>query len=251
MFAVVILRWSGDVSALANAAAQALGQTAYEVRASLQSPDCGPAVMGVLADPEVARQRAEALVRAGFAARVVRVERELQALAVRSFTLSEQGLAAQARDQHQAELRYTEIDRLVQATWTKTTRRSKTVREQKFSVTRTLLSGGLVSTKGVERQETTTNTESDDLLFVFGGDEGPLRFVSKELDYRGLGPAMEPSRTASFAKLVAELRRRCPHARFDGRLRRSVSQAQTLGRTLSPEDYLDFAVTLVAESMKP
>jgi len=62
--------------------------------------------------------------------------------------------------------------------------------------------------------------------------------------------ALQPSRTANFRYLVAELQRRCPHAMRDERLMRRSTQGQILGPMLSPDDHLELAAMLVVRSLR-
>ena len=70
MFAVVVDRMTGEPEALARAAAGVLGGTAYDMRASMNVPAGGPAVLSVVADAAVAEQHRAGLQQAGFCAAV-------------------------------------------------------------------------------------------------------------------------------------------------------------------------------------
>jgi len=249
MHAVVIDRVRGDVATLAKAAAAVLGVTAYDVRASMQVPGGGPSVLTVLGDLGRAQATREALERAGFDARVVSVQSESTRVDVRTFEFGAQAFTAQNRSGTQAHLPYADIRLLVRATAVTTETKTKTVRERKFAPMRTVLSGGLVNTKVQTTQRTTRTTDSTELLYAFGNTDTPLRMAEDTLLFQGLGPALQPSRNANFARLVQELRRRCPRAAFDERLRRRSVCSQILGRTLSPDDFMDLAVSLVASSV--
>jgi hypothetical protein len=250
MHAVVIDRVQGDVATLAKAAADVLGVTAYDVRASMQVPGGGPSVLTVLGDRTRAEATREGLERAGFDARVVSVQPEAQQVDVRTFELGPHGLTVQTRGGTQTHLPYEDIRLLVRATAVTTQTKTKTMRERKFAPMRTVLSGGLVNTKVQTTKKTTHTTDSTELLYAFGSADTPVRMAEDTLLYQGLGPALQPSRTANFARLVQELRRRCPRAAFDERLRRRNVCSQILGRTLSPDDFMDLAVTLVASSVR-
>ena len=96
---------------------------------------------------------------------------------------------------------------------------------------------------------TRTETDADEFLLVFAGSQ-VCSLREHEMQYQSLGPALQPSRVANFRHVVAQLRARCPHALCDERLMRRSTQAQILGATLSPDDHLDFACLLVAQSMR-
>ncbi len=250
MHAVVIDRVQGDVAALAKAAADVLGVTAYDVRASMQVPGGGPSVLTVLGDPARAEATREGLERAGFDARVVAVQSDTARVDVRTFEFGAQALTVHTRAGAQLDLPYADIRLLVRATAVTTETKTKTVRERKFAPMRTVLSGGLVNTKVQTTKKTTRSTDSTELLYAFGNTDTPIRMAEDALLFQGLGPALQPSRTANFARLVQELRLRCPSAAFDERLRRRNVCSQILGRTLSPDDFMDLAVMLVAASVR-
>jgi hypothetical protein len=248
--AVVIDRLPADVGALAKAAADVLGATAYDVRASMNVPGGGPAVLSTFADPGRAEETRAALQRAGFAATVVPVGAVPARIDVRRFEFRGGVLAVEDRTGTRQEVHHAEVDLLLRASAVTTTSTTKVVNERKFSPVRSVLSGGLVNTSVQRTKKTTRSTDSDELLIVYRGEHPPLRMSEHGLQYQGLGAALQPSRMANFRFAVDELRRRCPQAPVDERLRQRAVQSQVLGRTLSPDDHLDFAIELVAASAR-
>lgn len=254
MHAVRVDRVGDDPDAVVPKVAQALGVTAYDVRASLQAPGGGPAIIAVFAEPEPALATTQALRNVGVDASTIDVEaieRAIGDFVVRRFELGEHTMVVDTRDQRAGEIRYTDVDALVLATSIVSTEQSKVVRETSFSPGRSLLSGGLVNTRTRETTQRTTHVESEELVFVFvAGRSEAVRMGEANLVFQGLGDAIQPARTANFLYLVTQLRRRCVGARVDERLRKRAAQVQLLGRLLSPDDHLDLAVALVAAHLR-
>lgn len=252
MHAVVIDRVVGDPAVLAQRAATALGVTAFDVRASLQVPGGGPAIIAVHADAADATTTASALAQAGFAVETIDVEAQRHVpggFVGRWFEFGEHALALDTRDARRAAVPYASVDLVLLVMAITTDERNEVVREKVFSPGRALLSGGLVNTRTRETAQRSTSMDSEEIAFVFAAD-GVFRLAEKSLVYQGLAGALQPARTANFQYLVAELRRRCPQAIFDDRLRKRSLQAQVLGRVLSPDDYLELAVTMFATSLR-
>lgn len=240
----------GPPAALAKAAAAAIGGTAYDVMASMNVPQGGPAVIAVNADPGAAEAVRAALSRAGFHAAVHGVEPDFPHVDVRRFELGAHALSAEERGGQTFEIPYSTVDLLIRVTAVTTTSSTATVRERKFNLARSALSGGLINTKTQKTTKTTRETDSEDLLYVFSSGATPLRMVDKDLQYQGLGAAIAPSRTMNFAYTVKAIQSQCPQAHFDERLRRRAAQGQILGRVLSPDDHLGFAIAMIARSVR-
>lgn len=200
----------------------------------------------VLGDRERAEATRAGLHAAGFEVRVVEVDSVRTWFDVRDFAFGPDALRVRSRTGDGFEVPYAVVRALVRATPIIATTTSKKVRKTKFAPMRSMLSGGLVNTKTVEETKTQRTTDSDELLFLFASGFAPLRMVQSAMHYQGLGPAMAPSQTANFTATVEALRRQCPDARFDERLRKRVVQSQMLGRTLASGPYVDFAAWLVA-----
>ena len=247
---VVVDRFSGDTGALAVAAAQVLGVTAYDVRAAFNAPGGGPAVIAAFGDPDQAEAARAGLVGAGLHVRVVEAAPRLPHMEGRSFELTDAALVVTDRQGQRRDVRYGDVDLLVRAKAMTSRETVTTERERKFDLGRAVLSGGLINTKTRKTETRSRSTRTEDLLFVFTRADTPLRMSDAELQYQGLGAAIQPSRMANFQYLVAELARRCPRATLDERLRHRAAQTQLLGHTLSPDTYLPFAIGLVADSLR-
>ncbi|MBL4688882.1 MAG: hypothetical protein JKY37_30105 [Nannocystaceae bacterium] len=250
MHAVVIDRLEGQPAALAKTAAAAIGGTAYDVMASMNVAQGGPAVIAVNADPGAAEAVRAALCQAGFHAAVHGVQADLPHVDVRRFELGEHALMVEERGGRSFEIPYGTVDLLIRVTAVTTTSSTTTVRERKFNLARSALSGGLINTKTQKTTKTTRETDSVDLLYVFSREATPLRMADNGLQYQGLGAAIAPSRTMNFAYTVKAIQGHCPQAHFDERLRRRAAQGQMLGRVLSPDEHLGFAIAMIARSVR-
>jgi hypothetical protein len=250
VFAVVIDRVTGDVAEAARALASVLGKTAYEVRPSVQVQGGGPAVVALHGEPAAAESTAAQLRAAGFTTDVVGVRDPLPDLVVaRRFDLGATALGIETRESLAIALPWTDIDVLLRGTRMTQTKYTETMKETKLSLGRTLLSGGLVNTRTETTTRTRTATDGDEFLLVFAGPT-VVALREHEMQYQSLGPALQPSRTANFRLVLAEIQRSSPHALRDDRLMRRATQAQILGPTLSPDEHLDFAARLVAASLR-
>ncbi|MBV1861225.1 MAG: hypothetical protein KUG77_22600 [Nannocystaceae bacterium] len=250
MLAVVVDELQGDPKDLAQRAVEVLGGTAYDVRASLTVPGGGPAVLAVVAEPDRAQAYRAGLEARGIRAAVVSVRADRPDFDVRRFSLGPTSLEVEDREGRRRSVPYASVDVLIRASAVQTTVSTKTVRERKFNPVRSVLSGGLVNTSVKVTKKTQRDTDSDELLFLYTGGALPLRLSERTLQYQGLGDALQPSRMANFLYMAKAIVTGCPRARVDERLRRRSFQSQLLGRTLSPDDHLDFAVHLVAQSLQ-
>ena len=248
MHAVVIDRIEADPQAAIQAAAQALGVTAFDVRPSMTAEP--PAVLTVLADPGHAAATVAALHAAGVQATVRPIDVAPTYVEVRQLELTAAGVRVADRSGTPIDVPYAEIDALIRVISTTVQSSTKEVRERKLSLGRSMMTGGLMNTKVEKKQVTSRQTDSDELLYVFHGAAQPLRLSESEMTYQGLGANLQPSRLANFNFIADELRRNAPHASFDDRLRKGANLGRMLGRTLSPETHLEFAVGLVAGAVR-
>jgi hypothetical protein len=104
-------------------------------------------------------------------------------------------------------------------------RASRTITEhtetrQKLSPGRAVLTGGLVFTKKTTSTVRSVQEDSEQFLLLHT-DAGPRLFLGEQaLEFSGLGPLLQPARTANLGVLMQELRRRTPRAFHDDRLLR-------------------------------
>jgi hypothetical protein len=199
---------------------------------------------------DAARESAAQLRAAGFACSVVPARDPLPGLVVaRRFDLGATELGIETRDAQSVVLPYAAIDVILRGTRQTQSKQTETVTERKLAIGRSILSGGLVNTRTETTTRTRTTTDADEFLLVFAGAH-VCSLREHEMQYQSLGPALQPSRTANFRHVVAEIQRLCPHALRDERLMRRSTQGQILGPMLSPDDHLELAALLVADSLR-
>ena len=251
MHVVVIHGWQEETAELAQALAAALGITAFEARQRLIGG--GPAVVASFADPHQARALAAKLDQGGIAALVVDaavVRSGAGHFVVRRFELAERSLRIEAVNGQSADIAYGEINLLLPGTRIVGQTESRTVTERKFSLGRTILSGGIPVSKKVAHQEVVTTEERTRFLFLYAGDRPQVVFSQSGMTYDGFGPAMKMSQELNFTFLTSELRRLSPEAAYDDRLLNRAGQVRILGPAQNPETNLDLAAEILARSLR-
>ena len=244
MHVVVIHGWKEETTELVQALAVALGITAYEMRQRMIGG--GPAVVASFADQQQARTLSTKLNQSGIATLIIdadAVRSKAGRFVVRRFELKEWSLRIEANDGQYAEIAYGDIDLLLPGTRILGQSETITVTERKFSLGRTILSGGIPLSKKVERQEEVNKEERENVLYLYAGERQPVVFSQSGMVYDGLGTAMKLSRELNFAYLTSELRRLCPAAGYDDRLLKRLGQVRLLGPAQNPETNLDLART--------
>ncbi|MEK6777610.1 MAG: hypothetical protein AABY87_12155 [bacterium] len=249
MHIVAIHNMIGDKENLAKSLASVLGVTVYETRPRLNVPGGGPSVVASFADLRQAEETAQKLRAAGLTAVVLApdaMESDASRFAVRRFELTDQGIRAESRQGKSPEVLFRDADLILRGTSIVRQTETETIGKRKLDIGRAVMTSGLSITK-TEKSTRETTTESREGFFHLYSKGGPvLVFREFEVLYESLGPAMQPSRAANFIYILNELRRRCPHARYDDRLVNRSGQAQLLGPLLSPEEHLDIAISLLA-----
>jgi hypothetical protein len=136
---------------------------------------------------------------------------------LRRFTFEADALVAP--DVPVARLPYADVLGIFRASHqTRTETRTETKSKQ-FSAGRALLTGGLVLTKNVSREEKSVSQEREQLAYLFrvGGDT-PWVLRERSTHYAGLGAALGPSSAQNFVATMTRLRQLCPGAVYDERL---------------------------------
>jgi hypothetical protein len=104
---------------------------------------------------------------------------------------------------------------------TRTTFEEVTTSERRFAPARAVLSGGLLLTKTIRKTEVKTRDAAEPFLMIHRADGEPdLILYGRQIDYRALGPAMQPSSTANLALVEQHMRAVAPGAPFDDRAAR-------------------------------
>ena len=250
MHVVAIYGWKDEVAELAQALSQALGLTLYEARQRLIGG--GPAVVARFAEPQRAEALAAELEKGGVATLVLDADarsRVTGSFLVRRFELGESSLRLESTDGVGAEIAYREVAILISALRISGQNESRTVTERKFSLGRTVLSGGIPLTKTVTRQEEVATEERTRLLYLFAGQRPRVVFRQSGMSYDGLGAAMKMSQELNFSFLTSELRRLCPAAVLDERLANRSGQVRLLGPAQSFEGGLELAAEILGRAL--
>lgn len=247
MHVVVIHGWQKETADLVQSLAATLGVMPYEMRQRMIGG--GPSVVANFADQQSARAMAAKLNQSGVATLVVdadEVRGQTGRSLVRRFELKERSLLIEASAGQSTDIAYDDIDLLLPGTRIVGQSEFKTVTERKFSLGRTILSGGIPLTKTIERQEEVSTETRENILCLYAGKRPPVVFAQNGLAYDGLGTAMKLSRELNFAHLKSELLRLCPAADHDDRLLNRPGQVRLLGPALNPETNLDLAFHVLA-----
>jgi hypothetical protein len=253
VYAVAIDYDPRDAERFTEPLAYALDRSLIEARNRLSDPNGGPTVVGNFAEEAGAGICVRKLREAGIACTVLapeEIETDPDRFAVRSFRLGDEALHAASRYGKEIDVPYGEIELLVRGTLFIPRPELGTVEERRFSPTRTLLTGGFITSKRKLRRRAIPMEEREGFLHLYAGDRPALVFREASLHYQALGPALKPSANANFQILVELLRERAPGARYDERLSDKPGRARVLGPTLSPDRHLDVALTLLAKVLR-
>ncbi len=253
MHVVAIHRLKDDKQNLAAALAAILKGTAFEALSRLRAPGSGPFVVGVFAEQERAAALAKELESGGFSAAVLsagELDREAGWWNIRRFSLNDQDLFVESIDSQSLTLAYQDIDLILRGTGISSSTSTETTKERKFDAGAAMLSGGLKMTKTTKTTREVTKEEREGFFTLYAVNNPTLLFRENSLAYDALGSCRGLSRSANFAQLAAELRRRCPAARYDDRLLNRAGAAALLGPSLSPEKHLVAATALLAKVLR-
>lgn len=248
MYVVAIHYAPGAGGALAAPLAEALDMTAYETRARLSDPEGGPAVVARYGEIEPAWACAGRLRANGIPPILLTpddVETDARRFLVRSFHLGGQALTATSRRGETAEIAYRDLRLFLRGVRIDEQTEVKTTEQRKFSMSRALLTQGLMMTKTVRKTEKVTSSEREEFFHLYTAGRPPLAFRSGALDYRSFGAALQPSVQANFTHLIEEMRRTLPEARYNERLANRQSRQRILGPGLT-DSHLDIAISLLA-----
>jgi hypothetical protein len=253
MHVVAIHNLKDDKQNRAGALAAVLKGTAFEALSRLRARGSGPFVVGVFAEQEQAAALAGRLESGGFSAAVVsagELEKEAAQWSIRRFILNEQDLSVQSVDGQSRTLAYHDIDLILRGIGISSGTSLETTKQRKFDLGAAVLSGGLKMTKMTKTTREVTTEEREGFFTLYAANNPTLLFRENSLVYEALGPARELSRSANFTQLTAELRRRCPAARYDDRLLNRAGSAALLGPSLNPEEHLVAATALLAKVLR-
>ncbi len=234
----------------AGALARAAGLSAHEARARLYGT--GPRVISVHADRAQAEAAVARLTAGGFDALVLFAEDQerdrVETANARSFELMPGAFRVQARDGHTVDLEYGAIRLMVRGLTIAQSLHTETTVVRKMSVPLALVSGGVMLTKKSERTTTTVEEERTLFLRLFTPGSPPVNVGETEVQYQGLGKALQPTRSGNFVALQRELRSRARGVAVDDRLATRAGQIQVLSELLPLQEYVEAAVSLVARA---
>jgi hypothetical protein len=242
-----------DREALGLALSQALGITVYEARGRIAGAGAGPVVISSFGDKLDADKKAKQLRAAGISPLILgqdEIETDDKRIIARTFILAETELVVGARTGKEVRMAYSGIAVIIRGTRITHTTRTETKKSTKFAPDRAILSGGLMLTKSVEVTSTTSTDARDGFFHLYGTAIEPIAFLESGVLYDSLGPALQLTRTANFARLIGELRQRCTAALFDDLLINRPGQARLLGPLFTPEAHLDIAISVLARSLR-
>jgi hypothetical protein len=231
VFVVAILELSSPVEQEAPLLAAELGINAYEARQLLS----GGTPILVLRTKESARARDFLRTLRGRGHGTVACDDEAVVsgdamVPVRFFHFDPDELVLEG--QYPLNLRYEHIRCLVAATHRRTTESLTESKERKLRPGLAIATGGLVSSKLITRQISTTEEEREQVLYVFHDGAPPVLLRETAAKYGALGPDLAPSTHENFKKTVERIRGSAPRAIYDDRLtriRRVASAVRSLG----------------------
>lgn len=213
MFVVALMTLRATVESEAPRLAAELGVTAYEAGLLLRAPS--PSVVLRTED----RARAVALLGAlrGRGHDAVACDDQAVVASDAMHVVRDIAFEPDAFADGGERLRWADVTALVRALHSVRVETTEKVTDKKISIGRAALTGGLLSTKKVEKERTLVAQSREHVLYVFTRSR-PWLVVATRARYQALGAELRPSQLENFERLVALLRARCPAAPFDERL---------------------------------
>ena len=243
---VAVVHGEGPLPERAQALAAALSCSVVEGRQRLVAT---PSIVARAPTAEGAAEIVGRLKTAGFTALAFDpvespfVKRQLQ---VRSFELHEDRLSASPRQGAGVQVPFDTVRLILRGTQTATEVQEKTVTAKKFNPALAVATGGLMMRTNKRKMVKSVSDSMSGFVHVYATKGPPLLFSEFNLDFRGLGDALEKSRILNMKVLLDTLRSAAPQASFDDRLMRRAGQSQLLGPGLPPEANLAIASGLLA-----
>jgi hypothetical protein len=221
MYIVAIGEIKGTPDDLIRPLAADLETTPYELRLVLNAGL--PAVVLVTVDEAPARAAAAAILRHGH--RPILCDRRnivssTQMTLLRDFKFRNDDLLAQEGSDRR--LCYGDIAVLLRATHRTSSETTEQVKERKLRPVMAIATGGLVLSKTTTRTVTTSTANSEQVLYIFPRDATkPWLLKERSAQYGGLGEQRSVTSFENFNTTIRELRKRCPGAAYDERLKTS------------------------------
>jgi hypothetical protein len=229
MYLVASIRPASDLDAAVAALVASAAMTHAEARMRL-APE-PPALLARLPAEDAVRVVAE-LGRAGLPALTLDedVPSDSDRFQVRSFAFEAGSVQLTSRIGETLAVPWDDVRLILRGVRTSRTTTEHTETRQKFAPGRAVLTGGLVFTR--KTTSTVRNVqEASEQFLLLHTDAGLRLFLGEEaLEFSGLGPLLQPARTANLGVLAQELRRRAPA----GLPRRPSASARPARASLRP-----------------
>jgi hypothetical protein len=193
------------------------GMTAAEARMRL-APE-PPALLARL-PPDRAAAMVAALGRVGAKALALDedVPSDAERFQVRSFVFDEAGARFTARSGETLQLGWEAVRLVLRGVRAERMTTAHTESTRQFSLGRTVLTGGLVMTKKTTSTVHGHGESSEQFVLVHGEAGERVLLAEGTLEFSGLGPLLQPSRTANVGVIAGELKRHATRAFHDDRL---------------------------------
>lgn len=214
---VATVRQAADVDAAVSALVSVAGMTVAEARMRL-APE-PPALLARL-PADRAAALVEALGRTGLVALAIDedVPAESDRFQARSFGFDDGGASFTDRTGATLSLSWDAVRLVLRGLRTARTTTEHTETKRTVSVGRAVLTGGLVMTRKTTSTVRSSQEDSDQFVLVHGDGGERVILAEAMVEFSGLGPLLQPSRTANMGVIAEELKRRAPRAFHDDRL---------------------------------
>jgi hypothetical protein len=219
MHIVAIAESKGELDSTKLAALAAdIGTTAYELRLLLNMGL--PAVVLVTADGAKANAAAAAIARQRQVPVICdrsQIQPSAAMTALRDFELGPNQLVVDRASR--LACGYDELRLMVRAVHRSSHQSVEQVKERQLRPVMAVATGGLIMSKKVTKEVTTTTSTREHVLYLFrSGQEHPWILRERVANYSTLGSAMGPASFENFTTTVARLRQFAPRAVYDERL---------------------------------
>ena len=211
MFTVAICALGASGDDEARALASDLGSGVYETRLKLAQPP--PIVVLRTHDEAAAALLARTLRARGHDAVALDEGAVPEPFVVRTFHLGDTSFDCEG-----GSLPYGDVLALVRGALTLKTETVDRVTERKLRPGAALVTGGLILSKKVTREEKRVAHDREDLLYVFRSAGGAPWLVSEHGAVYASLPSVAPTQRENFLRVASELRARAPAATWDERL---------------------------------
>lgn len=221
VFMVAVTRPAVDTSVL-PAAAGVLGMATPDLVRKLAGPF--PRVLTTLADADAAARATAGLEALGFAPVLVdsgAVAASGTRVFARTLRWEEECCVVTAEDGAETTCRWSEIELIQRAVFVDSVVDVDVTRTREFSLSRSLLSGGLVNRRNVEQRRVDRRESREAVLVLHRHDEEPDLVLSEaRLDFRFLGAEMVVAGFPNLERTLARLRARLPAVPVEDRVAR-------------------------------